>query len=593
MPEFELHQLFEQSMVTAQPLLNFVYRDPEVIAYNRLESRPRTADFTRSLRAEVRDPLWMLTRQWQMGEFEAEDAGSAIDARLLTHETAVDRFSIAGGNGEAYSDLLPLETITEREKIPFTPALRVQVAQYFLKLHSETLRTAYTAAYRTAFPLADDSTGRYAGQTDSLNLLAAIKRRGIDGEALLKAIADGSLNSKAAIAPEHSAAIATIGTQLLHWFERQYSQPSLTTPNGWNAEQLSYAVRIAAPRDQTQQFLLEAPRYQEGRLDWYSFDLAQGRDRIALSPEPAPQTAAQTLSFLPVAAAFKGMPSPRFWEFEDRQINFGNLNASTTDQLLLLFAELGLIYGNDWSVIPYPMLVNRLCEIKGLVVTDVFGDRTLITAAGQGADSDWERWSMFSISNKNEMGNYNRQFYLPSSLTQTLESEPVEQINFMRDEQSNMVWAIEKIIPDATGKGISGDEAANKTEILPEPVAASDAAIRYVFGTSVPENWIPFLPVRKPGSDQDIRLQRAAMPKLGIPPTEVIKAKGVLLNEIPAPYYVNEEEVPYSGTLITRSYQRTRWYDGRTYVWLGRYRQTGRGEGSSNLRFDQIEPVKV
>jgi hypothetical protein len=55
---------------------------------------------------------------------------------------------------------------------------------------------------------------------------------------------------------------------------------------------------------------------------------------------------------------------------------------------------------------------------------------------------------------------------------------------------------------------------------------------------------------------------------------------------------VNEEEVLYSGTIVTRSYQRTRWYDGRTYTWLGRYRETGRGEGSSNLRFDQIEPVK-
>ena len=29
----------------------------------------------RALRAEVRDPLWMLTRQWQMGEFQGDDAG--------------------------------------------------------------------------------------------------------------------------------------------------------------------------------------------------------------------------------------------------------------------------------------------------------------------------------------------------------------------------------------------------------------------------------------------------------------------------------------------------------------------------------------
>jgi len=32
-----------------------------VRGWNRLEGRPRSADFERSLRAEVRDPLWFLT----------------------------------------------------------------------------------------------------------------------------------------------------------------------------------------------------------------------------------------------------------------------------------------------------------------------------------------------------------------------------------------------------------------------------------------------------------------------------------------------------------------------------------------------------
>ena len=50
--------------------------------WNRLEGRPRTTDFERSLRAEVRDPLWFLTRQWQFGEFQGEDAASPIDVAL-------------------------------------------------------------------------------------------------------------------------------------------------------------------------------------------------------------------------------------------------------------------------------------------------------------------------------------------------------------------------------------------------------------------------------------------------------------------------------------------------------------------------------
>ena len=57
----------------ATALLN---RDrPTVGVWNRLEGRPRTTDFDRALRAEVRDPLWLLTRQWQLGEFTGSDAG--------------------------------------------------------------------------------------------------------------------------------------------------------------------------------------------------------------------------------------------------------------------------------------------------------------------------------------------------------------------------------------------------------------------------------------------------------------------------------------------------------------------------------------
>ncbi|MGH3974222.1 MAG: hypothetical protein ACRDS9_12990 [Pseudonocardiaceae bacterium] len=36
---------------------------PTVVVWNRLEGRPRTTGFDRALRAEIRDPLWMLTRQ--------------------------------------------------------------------------------------------------------------------------------------------------------------------------------------------------------------------------------------------------------------------------------------------------------------------------------------------------------------------------------------------------------------------------------------------------------------------------------------------------------------------------------------------------
>jgi hypothetical protein len=572
-------------------LLSDLYREPTITAYNRLEARARTEDFERSLRAEIRDPLWMLTRQWQMGELEAEDAGSPIDARLLTTTSHVDRLALGEDGGQSYDEATPIETLVERERVPWTHALRVQVGQFFLRLHSAALRTKYAGKYLTAFPFPQNAEDEFRNDQPGLNLYGATRRRDIDGERLLAAIEDGTLTTKVSAAPLDVPPITAAAQQLVAWLARQYSQRDAGRPAAWDPARLTYAFRAAAPVTAAAQMVLDAARYHEGRVDWYSFDFDRQGAPLASDQPPTLPDPPQPISFLPAAATFKGMPNPRFWEMEDRQINFGKLNARTTDHLLLLFAEMGLIYGNDWFVIPYSLAVNSLCQIDGLVITDVFGDRVLVRAADEGTDAQWQRWSMFSLSNKNAMEEYNRQFFLPAALTTTLEGEPLEEVNYLRDEMANMVWGVEDRIPSAAGIGIDGHEAADKTGVLPPPIGATTAAIRYLLGTTVPENWIPFLPVHQPGSAQDIRFQRAAMPKLGVPPRDVVKAKGVLLTEVQPLYFVDEGEIPYAGTIVRRSFQRTRWYGGRTFVWIGRYRETGRGQGSSNLRFDQIEPV--
>ena len=330
-----------------------------------------------------------------------------------------------------------------------------------------------------------------------------------------------------------------------------------------------------------------APRYVEGRLDWYAFDAAPAGTRLdapAGAADAPPR--AETLSFVPTAASFPGMPNPRFWEMEDRRINFGSLNAKTTDHLLLVFAEMGLVYGNDWFVIPYEMPVNHLCEVLGLVVTDVFGDRTLIPPANAASGTALQRWSFFSVSGESSDDWRGRYFWLPASLTSVDTSEPLETLSFARDEMANLAWAVEDVVSDGTGMGI-------KTQLLiPDepPPPPTLAGVRYTLGSTVPENWVPFLPVHLLGSIQDIRFQRGAMPPHGAPPVDPVR-RSVLLNELPAPFYVAEEEVPSSGVIVTRRVQRARWYDGRTYLWIGRARETGRGSAASGLGFDQIDDL--
>jgi hypothetical protein len=141
-------------------------------------------------------------------------------------------------------------------------------------------------------------------------------------------------------------------------------------------------------------------------------------------------------------------------------------------------------------------------------------------------------------------------------------------------------------VPAGTGQGV-------QTKLLlddePRPLPTPDG-VRYRLGTTVPDNWVPFLPEHLPGSVQDIRFRRGEMPAHGDPPVPP-RRRGVLLTELRAPFYLAEEEVPVSGVIVTRRVQRARWYDGRTYLWIGRARETGRGQAWSGLAFDQIDDV--
>jgi len=58
------------------------------------------------------------------------------------------------------------------------------------------------------------------------------------------------------------------------------------------------------------------------------------------------------------------------------------------------------------------------------------------------------------------------------------------------------------------------------------------------------------------------------------------------------PYYINEEEVPRAGIRLKSTFQRTRWYNGAVVDWYGYRKTVGRGEGSSGLAYDLVEPAK-
>ena len=122
---------------------------PGITIWNRLEGRPRADKFERALRAEVRDALWMITRQWQIGEFQGDDAGSPIFAKVRLESTSLRKYQSANGPVEEFNDAIPLEARVEQMPVPFVLAdqeisldIRLLVGRHWLKLISPRVSAA-------------------------------------------------------------------------------------------------------------------------------------------------------------------------------------------------------------------------------------------------------------------------------------------------------------------------------------------------------------------------------------------------------------------------------------------------------------------
>jgi hypothetical protein len=564
---------------------------PIVKGWNRLEGRPRTVDFSRALRAEVRDALWFLTRQWQFGEFQGEDTGSPIDARIVIRATPLQHYAAAGGGAVGYDATVPLETRVEREEIPSDLLLHVQVSRYFFgRAASISGFSSVRVAVLGRYPLTSATLEGVADQdVDAVLSLAAA--RTLDGVKLLEEIASGAYAAfVGGFAGTLTAAAITdltnAGTELIEWFHRLYSVPAATEEGAWTERFQEYQLACAAQGAAGPQTVLEADEYASGHLDWYAFDVDNAPGAALVRPDPVmlPGVAGRPLSFLPAPVSFSGMPNARYWEMENRKTEFADIDANTTDLAKLLLTEFALVYSNDWCVIPYEVEVGTVCEVAGLIVTDDFGEQILIRAAGRSPETTWQRWSMFTLTSTDPAQQADVRLFVPPAVTKMMEGAPIEKVIFLRDEMANMVWAVERIVPSNAGAGVDGYQYVPAVAApTGPPMHATKAKVRYVLGTDVPPNWIPFIPVHVSGSNRSVQLQRARMPQGSAPHGRILVGA--------QPYYVNEEEVPRAGKIVTRTFQRARWLDGRTFVWLGRRASTGKGEGSSGLVFDQVVDV--
>jgi hypothetical protein len=266
----------------------------------------------------------------------------------------------------------------------------------------------------------------------------------------------------------------------------------------------------------------------------------------------------------------------------------------------MLLVEFALTFGNDWYVTPVDLPAGSVARVIRLTVRDTFGGETPVPPS---LDVEGQRWTMFSTARPGAPATERDLFFLPPTLPSTLEADPLEEVALFRDEMANLVWAVERIVAGPGGEPVERGREPGRAALRQQlPGDLGDAQLVYRLMTPTPDHWIPFVPVPLagvPASEGAVELLRGAILRFRADgSSDLAHPHGVLLRADPGldpatdRLRLAEEEVPRSGVVVRRLLQLARTPEGGTVLWLGRDKRSGRGEGSSGLRFDTADPVR-
>src|SRR5215469_2880003 len=218
-------------------------------SWTRLEPQSTLGDPRPGIEARVHDPLWLIGRQWQLGEFRGEDAGTPLTVRVITRTRPVDRWAPLGdGEGEAVGrpfaretrDLL--EPTIEREPSDGTgPGLRARAesgAVLLAALDDEGLGDA-RAAVAAAFTL-DLAPAADRALDPQWSRLARLLKGGalVDGEALCQSFEAAGGALPPALAPGAPGLLEAI-TAWAAWHRAEVA-PAPGGEDLWVGERFEY-----------------------------------------------------------------------------------------------------------------------------------------------------------------------------------------------------------------------------------------------------------------------------------------------------------------------------------------------------------------
>jgi hypothetical protein len=568
------------------------------VVNNRLEASTRGTDLLPGLHARVHDALWLLGRQWQLGELDGDDAGSPISAAYVTRQVPLASWHPPGAESEPYDGSRPLEALVESDGAPLpwpekvAAGLRLTRALQRAKLDPAKVIAAHPLAVPD--PAVDPDADPDAHATSSVTpdevaaVGAVFAARVPDADAV--AAAYDTAREALVTAAGGNAALAVLQQWRAWWSSRQ--RPG---SDAWQQQELSYSL-TAATADQSLP-IYQADRFSGGTLDWYAFDVAPtpatsgtpaGPSAASASPSPVPVARA-----VPVPVTFHGSPVGRYWQLEDAGTDLGAIDTYPTELGKLLLSEFTACFSGDWFRLPVRVPYGSATRVEALVSTDTFGVQTLIPAATATAGPrPWRMYEHVPVSGAAADGTW---LLVPPVLSTALESAPVEDVIFVRDPAADLGWGIENIVTNAVGRPVRRSEDLRAQGRVPDPDPREGLPNTWIWRleTSVPENWIPLLPTSGRADDDDYLLVQGSMLRYTRTAAGALKSVPILPASLllRAGSTLPEREIPREGVSLQRIRRVARWTDGGRVNWWSRRRTIGHGEASSGLAYDGLHPT--
>src|SRR6185369_3137107 len=300
--------------------------------WNRVEPRPRSEhDILPSLAARIRDPLWLLTRQWQMGEFQGEDSASPAWMQMSTRVSSFTGWRIEGQATQPLNGDVPLEDLVETEAFGADLATSVELGQIAESLlRSRGVSAADIAIVKSNFtvPVNTENNLKENPDKDAARFERVVMGRVIDGVALFRAAttASPSLPPELASVGNQAAVLASLD-DLRAWVADVYGEIGVADAQAWRPDRLEYGVEVLADAPDGGSLVMSCDPDRDGAFDWFTFDVKQ----IDRPQESAPPAVSTTQSVLPNHVRFRGMPNQRWWDFEEGNTDFGAIQPEKRD----------------------------------------------------------------------------------------------------------------------------------------------------------------------------------------------------------------------------------------------------------------------